>query len=164
MVHISTTFHLNIKYQKGSTNWVTNFLNRPLVIALTTMLDSCGHETSGWSKIFASDPDFTTTYQAVSEGTPVANFHLQDGSICHLGHLCVPSRKCVKLIWESHYSRVARHFEVDKKMALLQKYFYWSKLWHNVNKYIRFCTACAIAKLAIKKQGLYTPIPTVDKP
>ena len=41
-------FHLNIKYKTGNTNCVINFLSRPLVATLTTMLDSCDHETSGW--------------------------------------------------------------------------------------------------------------------
>ena len=93
------------------------------------MLDSYGHETFGWSQLYASDPNFATTYQAVSEGTPYANFHLQDGLLCHLGHLYVPSSEHTKLIWESHYSRVAGHFGVDKTVAVLQKYFYWPKLW-----------------------------------
>jgi hypothetical protein len=92
------------------------------------MLDSCGHENFGWSQLYASDPDFASTYQVVSEGTPSANFHLQDGLLCHLGHLCVPSGECVKLIWEAHYSRVAGHFGVDKMGAVLQQYFYWPKL------------------------------------
>jgi hypothetical protein len=44
----------------------------------------------------------------------VANFHLQDGLLCHLGHLCVPSSEQAKMIWESHYSWVAGHFGVEK--------------------------------------------------
>ena len=97
------------------------------------MFDSCGHETSGWSQVYANDLDFATTYQEVSEGTSVANFHLQDGLLC----LCVPSREHVKLIWESHYSRVVGHFGVDKIVAMLQKYFNWTKLLQDVKKYIR---------------------------
>jgi hypothetical protein len=31
-------------------------------------------------------------------------------------------------------------------------------------KYIKSCTACAIAKPTIKKQGLYTPLPTPSRP
>ena len=91
------------------------------------MLDSCGHQTSRWSQLYANNPDFATTYQVVSEGTLVSNFHLQDGLLCQLGHLCVPSSERVKLIWESHHSRVARHFGVDKMVEVLQNYFYWSK-------------------------------------
>jgi hypothetical protein len=94
----------------------------------------------------------------------VDNFHLQDGLLCHLGHICVPSSERAKLIWEAHYSRVAGHFDIEKTVAMLQKHFYWPKLRQEVNKYIRSCTACAIAKPTTKKQGLYTPLPTPDRP
>ena len=80
------------------------------------------------SQLYASDPDFATTYQTVSKGTLVSIFYLQDGLLCHLGYLCIPSSEGAKLIWEAHYSRVARHFGVDKTVAVLQKYFYWPKL------------------------------------
>jgi len=67
-------FHLNIIYKKASTNRVTDFLSRPLVATLTTVLDYCGHETSGWSQLYANNPDFVTTYQMLGAGTPIANF------------------------------------------------------------------------------------------
>ena len=92
------------------------------------VLNSCGHQTSGWSQLYASDPNFATTYQAMSEGTPIANFHLQYGFLCHLVHLSIPSSKRAKLIWEDHYSGVARHFDMDKIMVVLEKYFYYLKL------------------------------------
>jgi hypothetical protein len=38
------------------------------------------------------------------------------------------------------------------------------KLRQDVNKYIRSCTSCAISKLTIKKQGMYTPLPTPERP
>ena len=121
-------FHLNIKYKKGITIRVDDCLSRPPVAALTTVLDSCDHETSGWSQLYGSDPKFSSTYRALYVGTPVADFHLQDGLLCRLGHICVPSSERAKLIWEAHYSRVAGHFGTDKTLVLLQKYFYWPKL------------------------------------
>jgi hypothetical protein len=81
----------------------------------------------------------------------VANFHLQDGLLCRLGHLCVPSSKHMKLICEAHYSRVAGHFGVENTVVVLQKNFYWMKLRQNVGKYIRSCTTCTIAKPTTKK-------------
>jgi hypothetical protein len=42
--------------------------------------------------------------------------------------------------------------------------FYWPKFRQDVNKYIRSCTAYAIAKPTIKKKGLYTPLPTPENP
>jgi hypothetical protein len=128
------------------------------------MLKYFSHETSGWPHLCEIDPDFSTTYQILGAKSVVANFHLQDGLLCHLGHLYVPSRECSKLIQEAHYSRVAEHFGIENIVAVLQKHFYWPKLQQDVNKYIRFCTACAIAKLKTKKQGLYTPLPTPNRP
>jgi hypothetical protein len=157
-------FHLNIKYKTGSTNRVVDFLSRPPVATLTTVLDSCGHETSGWPHLYETDPDFSTTYQMLGANSVVANFHLQDGLLCHLGHLCIPSSEHAKMIWEAHYSRVAGHFGIEKTVAVLQKHFYWPKLRQDVGKYIRSCTACAISKPTTKKQGLYTPLPTPDRP
>ena len=66
--------------------------------------------------------------------------------------------------WEAHYSQVAGNFWVEKIVVVLHKYFYWPNLWQDVEKYIRSCTACAIAKPTIKKQGLYTPLPTPIRP
>ena len=94
----------------------------------------------------------------------VLDFQLKDTLLCYLGHLCVPSRKCAKMIWEAHYSYVTRHFGVEKTMVVLQKYFYWLKFQHDVGKYIRYFIVCAIAKPTIKKQGLYTPLPTPNLP
>jgi hypothetical protein len=65
---------------------------------------------------------------------------------------------------ESHYSRVVGHFGIEKTVEMLQKHFYWPKLRQEVSKYIRSCTACAISKPTTKKQGLYTPLPTPDRP
>ena len=98
------------------------------------------------------------------EGNKVPKFHLQDALLCHMGHLCVPLSEHAKMIWEVHYSRVARHFGAEKTVAILHKYFYWLNLWHDVGKYIRSCIAYAIAKPSIKKQGLYTPLPTPSQP
>jgi hypothetical protein len=49
-------------------------------------------------------------------------------------------------------------------VVVLQKYFYWPNLRQDVGKYIKSCTACTIAKPTIKKQGLYTLLPTPSRP
>jgi hypothetical protein len=112
-------FHLNIKYKTGSTNRVIDCLSRPPVATLTTVLDSYGHEIPRWPQLYETDPDFTTTYQMLGANVVVDNFHLQDGLLCCLGHICVPSSERVKLIWKAHYSRVAGHFGVEKTVAML---------------------------------------------
>jgi hypothetical protein len=91
-------FHLNIKYKKDSTNHVTDFLSRPPMAALTKILNSSGHETSVWKQLYNNDSNFVTAYQTLSTGKIVPNFHLWDGLLCHLSHLCVPSSECENLI------------------------------------------------------------------
>jgi hypothetical protein len=59
---------------------------------------------------------------------------------------------------------VAGHFDIQKTVAMLHKHFYYLKLGQTVNKYIGSCTAYAIAKSTTKRQGLYTPFPTPDRP
>jgi hypothetical protein len=59
---------------------------------------------------------------------------------------------------------VARHFGIKKTVAMLQKHFYWLKLRQDVNKYMRSCTVCTIAKPTTKKHGIYTPMPTPHRP
>jgi hypothetical protein len=117
-------FHLNIKYKTRSTNRVVDCLGQPPVTTLTTVLESYGHETYRWPHIYETDPNFSTTYQMFGANSVVANFHLQDGLLYHLVHLCVPSSEHVKLIWEAHYSWVAGHFGIKKIVAVLQKHFY----------------------------------------
>jgi hypothetical protein len=49
-------------------------------------------------------------------------------------------------------------------VAILQKHFYWLKLRQEVRKYIRSFISYAISKPTTKKQGLYTPLPTPNRP
>jgi hypothetical protein len=93
-------------------------------MALTTVLNSYGHGTSDSPLLYTSDPEFDHPYNTLLEGKQVPDFHLQDAFLCHLGHLCVPSSEHAKMIWEAHYSRVTRHFGVEKTLTVLQKYFY----------------------------------------
>jgi hypothetical protein len=68
--------HLNIKYKKGNTNHVVDYLSRPPVVSLTTILNSYGHETSRWLQLYNSDSDIIVTYQTLSTGKLVLDFHL----------------------------------------------------------------------------------------
>jgi hypothetical protein len=97
-------------------------------VALTTGLNFCGHETSGWLQLYNSDSDFVATYQTLSIGKPVPEFHLQDGLLFHLKHIYVPSSEHAKMIWESHYSRTMIHFGMEKTVVVQKKHFYWLKL------------------------------------
>jgi hypothetical protein len=96
--------------------------------SLTFVLHSCGHEAFEWPQLYQQDLDFATTYQLLGTCDNVTNFHIQDELLFHLGHLCAPAIEHAKMIWEAHYSWMARHFGVEKIVVILQKYFYWPKL------------------------------------
>jgi hypothetical protein len=117
-----------------------------------------------WPQLYKQDSDFTMTYQLLGIGVNVTNFHIQDGLLFHLGQLYLRASECAKMIWEAHYSRMARHFGVKKIVVILQKYFYWTKLRQDVINYIISFTIFSIAKTSIKKQGLYTPLRTLENP
>jgi hypothetical protein len=134
------------------------------VAAHTIVLHSCGHEAYKWPQLYHQYPNFITTYHLLGTSTTVTDFNIQDRLLCHLGHLCLPTREREKMNWESHYSQVAGHFGIEKTLAILQKHFYWPKIRQDVNKYIKSFTSCAIANPSIKKKGLYNPLPIPDKP
>jgi hypothetical protein len=93
-------------------------------MALTKILDSCGHETSEWPHLYETDPNFANTYQMLVANTIDDNFHIQDGLLCHPSHLYIPSSERVKLIWESHYNRVGGNFGMENTVAMLQRHLY----------------------------------------
>jgi hypothetical protein len=92
------------------------------------VIHSCGHEASEWPQLYQQDPKFSTTYQLLGISVTVTDFHIQDKLLCHLGHICVPTRERANMIWETHYSGMAGHFGMEKIVVTLQKHFYWPKL------------------------------------
>jgi hypothetical protein len=69
-------FQLNIKYKKGSSNYVVEFLNHPMIVALTIFLNSYGHGTIGWPQLYNSEFEFASTYNTMSTRKQVLDFHL----------------------------------------------------------------------------------------
>lgn len=132
--------------------------------SLTTLLEFCGHETFRLPQIYDSDLDITTSYQILGVRKDVTEF------ICKMDFYVIyvififHSSERAKLIWESHYYWVAKHFCMEKKIVVLSKYLYWSKLHSKVSRYLRSCTTCLTAKPTITKQRLHTMVPTLDTP
>jgi hypothetical protein len=83
------------------------------------MLQYCVNEASKWPQIYQRDPNFTTTYQLLGTVVTVINFHIPNGLLCHMVCLYVLASENENMIWEVQYSRVARHFGVDKTMVIL---------------------------------------------
>jgi hypothetical protein len=126
-------FHFNNNYNNDSANHVGVFLSRPLDVELTTFINSYGHDTYGWPRLYNNEFSFSTIYQTLSVGKQVPKFHLQYALLYYIGHLCVPSCDCRKIIWEAHYSHVERCFYVEKIVEVIYNYFYCSKLGYDIN-------------------------------
>jgi hypothetical protein len=92
-----------------------------------TVLHSCGHDSFEWPQLSQQDPDISTTYHILGTGVIATDFHIHNKLLFHLGHLCVPTSEHAKMIWDTHYSQVERHFGMEKIVVILQKHFYWPK-------------------------------------
>ena len=87
-------FHLNIKYKKGSTNNVADCLSLPPMMAITTMLNSCGYDTFDWLLLYKSNPEFSHTYQTLLEGNSSKISPLGCTTMSHGTPLCSFKRAC----------------------------------------------------------------------
>ena len=108
----------------------------------------------------------STIYQQLQTDTlSTTNYFLKDTLLYKLGQLCVPTNEHrQKLIWDAHHIKTVGNFGVTKTLIILQKYFYLPSLKSDVDSYIRSCVVCSIAKLLIRRQGLYTPLPVPSQP
>jgi hypothetical protein len=77
--------------------------------------------------------------------------------------LCSFKRACEDDLGSSLQSD-GRTFWHGKYHGSTTKAFLLVKLRQDINKYIRSCTAYTISKPTTKKQGLYTPLPTPNRP
>ena len=77
--------------------------------------------------------------------------------------LCSYKRAC-KADLGSPLQSSGRTFWCRENCGRSSETFYWPKLRQDVSKYIRSCTSYAISNPTIKKQGLYTHLPTLGRP
>ncbi|GJV03216.1 reverse transcriptase domain-containing protein, partial [Tanacetum coccineum] len=73
--------------------------------------------------------------------------------------LCIPFcslREAINL--EGHAGRLAGHFGSGKTLSLLHEQFYWPKMERDVNRLLKRCRTCPIAKPHSSNAGLYTPL------
>jgi hypothetical protein len=73
--------------------------------------------------------------------------------------LCVPASS-VRLLFlqEAHGGGLMGHFRVKKTEDVLAAHFFWSKMRHDVERYLLRCTTCNKAKSRFNPHGLYMPL------
>ena len=128
-------FHLNIKYKKGSTNNVAGCLSQPPIMAITTMLNSCGNETSDWPLLYKSNPEFSI--RAIQNSTTHTRHSQRETKFQNF-----TSRMYYYVTWDTFvfFKRACQDdlgsalqsgrwvFWGRENSAILQKYFYWPNL------------------------------------
>ena len=89
-------FHIVIRYKKGRTNKVADFLGRPSVQALLQVLDSTYFGFLEWKTLYAADSDYADIVARMTDPLEakedsLGDFYLKEGLLYRLGLLCVPS-------------------------------------------------------------------------
>jgi len=64
------------------------------------------------------------------------------------------------IIRERHSGGLAGHFGIEKTLYQLGHFYYWPRMWRDVQRYVRRCKVCQLAKGHNQNTTLYTP-PTV---
>ena len=118
-------FHIVIRYNKGNTNRVEDFLSRPPVQALLQVLDSTCFGFSEWKTLYAADSDYADIVARLTDPLEakedsLGDFYLKEGLLYRLGLLCVCSGSYrPQLIREAYHSKVKGHFGMKKTIAHL---------------------------------------------
>ena len=87
------------------------------------------------------------------------DYFIKEGMLFKRIQLCVPrSYMRVNLIKEKHYGGLARHFGIDKTLSLLKEKYYWPQMFKDVQKFVKSCGVCQVAKGVSQNTSLYTPI------
>lgn len=90
---------------------------------------------------------------------------IQDGYLFRGSKLCIPHTSLIDfIVWELHAEGLAGHFGRDKTIALVEDWFYWPFLKHDVARIVSWCRTCQLAKVKKRNIGLYTPIPVPHTP
>ena len=109
------------KLQKGKANGAADYLNRPPITLLSTVMSMQGYDTTNWPQLYSVDCDFFAIFRQIYADTlSTTDYFLKDTFLYKLGQLCVPTGEHRhKLIWDAHYSKIAGHFGVAKTLVTL---------------------------------------------
>ena len=68
------------------------------------------------------------------------------------------------LIQEKHNGGLAGHFGIDKTVGQLSHYYFWPRMRSEVEKFVKRCRICELAKGRSQNTGLYIPLPIPSRP
>ena len=74
------------------------------------------------------------------------------------------SSMIINLIKKKHCGGLVWNFGIDKILSVLKDKYYWLEMYKNIQKFVRSCEVCQIAKGESQNISLYTPISILEKP
>lgn len=79
--------------------------------------------------------------------------------------LCIPRGSMrANIIKDKYRGGLVRHFGIDKTIKLITKRYFWPQRYNDVQKMVRGCRICQVAKGTSQNVGLYIPLPIPCKP
>jgi hypothetical protein len=149
-------YSFSIKHKSRKLNQVADALSRRHSLLSTMEVLVLGLEML--KELYKNDPDFGNVWENCSKGS-FNHFLVQASFLFKNNRLCIPQCSLRRaIIQEVHGGGLAGHFGRDKTLALVQENFFWPKLAHDVECFVKSCRICQIAKSHNKNTGLYTPL------
>lgn len=68
------------------------------------------------------------------------------------------------LIKEKHNGGLGGYFGADKTYEQLNRFYFWSKMRSEVEKYVKNCKVCQYAQRRSQNAGVYVQLPIPDRP
>ncbi|PRP73007.1 retrotransposon nucleocapsid protein, partial [Planoprotostelium fungivorum] len=86
-------------------------------------------------------------------------FHVNDDLLFYEEQLYVPEKLRLVIMMMKHDSPLAGHFGSHKTKELVRRDYWWPKMYHTIESYVKSCDTCQRAKHSRKKQsGLLQPL------
>ncbi|PRP74178.1 retrotransposon nucleocapsid protein, partial [Planoprotostelium fungivorum] len=86
-------------------------------------------------------------------------FHVADDLLFYEEQLYVPEKLRLIIMMMKHDSPLAGHFGSHKTKELVRRDYWWPKMYHTIESYVKSCDTCQRAKHSRKKQsGLLQPL------
>ena len=121
-------------------------------------------------ELYNSDPNFFEVWREcrapnlIDHISKYEEYFIQEGMLFKGIQLCIPRGSMkLNLIKEKHSGGLAGHFRKDKTLSLLKEKYYWPQMYKDVQKFVKICGVCQVAKGVSQNIGLYTPIIVPEK-
>lgn len=164
------SFTFVIKHKSGVTNQVVDVLSRRCSLLTKMKVIDLGFDEVK-DLYDDDDPNFSDMWREckapclTKQLSKYDEYFIQEGMLFKGIQLCIlrsPMR--LNLIKEKHSGGLDGHFGIDKTLNLVKDKYYWPQMYKDVQKFVRSCGFCQVAKGESQNTRLYKPIPIPAKP